>query len=325
MIEHPDLRALRGDPALQRKAQDRLFAAVGAWQERDPAAEVLAEVKAFARARSLAECTALSALFEDGGMAAIEFASGFVEEVARTLSEAPLAQVPLRHFTDGSLSTLVLAREGPVTLTLVCTTAERLRGLAESETAQFPATECWEVFVAGRGRAELIERRPAPGGSHSIRRTPLSIEPGRTVCRDAQRQALHLLACDGNLVSLRLQRRKAGFAATDEIGLRDGAIVRRSAGDPLESRVELAMAILGRMGRADAAPHMAAIARESGSQALRWQALRECLSLDTLAGFTVLTEIARSPSDELAPAAGALRSQLVEAHPELDEVVPCPA
>ncbi|GGC24572.1 hypothetical protein GCM10011371_10270 [Novosphingobium marinum] len=70
---------------------------------------------------------------------------------------------------------------------------------------------------------------------------------------------------------------------------------------------------------------MAAIARESGSPALRWQALRECLSLDTLAGFTVLTEIARSPSDELAPAAGALRSQLVEAHPELDEVVPCPA
>ena len=85
------------------------------------------------------------------------------------------------------------------------------------------------------------------------------------------------------------------------------------------------MALLGRMDRADAAPLLAGIAQEQGSDALRWQALREALALDTLAGFQALTAIARSDDDALAPAAGTLRSQLVETYPQLAGVEPCPA
>ena len=80
------------------------------------------------------------------------------------------------------------------------------------------------------------------------------------------------------------------------------------------------MALLGRMGRTDAAPQLAGIACEPGSAALRWQALRECLSLDTATGFDALSEVARRADDELAAAAGALRSQLVEAYPQLKEL-----
>ena len=80
------------------------------------------------------------------------------------------------------------------------------------------------------------------------------------------------------------------------------------------------MALLGRMGRSDAAPAMATIACEQGGTALRWQALRECLSLDTATGFAALGEVARRPDDELAAAAGALRSQLIESYPQLREI-----
>jgi hypothetical protein len=85
------------------------------------------------------------------------------------------------------------------------------------------------------------------------------------------------------------------------------------------------LALLGRMGRKDAAPAMAAMAREAGPENLRWQALREALALDAGEGFRALSGVARAADDPLAMPAGALRAQLVEAHPELLalEASPC--
>jgi hypothetical protein len=71
------------------------------------------------------------------------------------------------------------------------------------------------------------------------------------------------------------------------------------------------------MKRREAAPAMARIAREKGPDSLRWEALREALALDTAQGFAALCAIARSPLDPLAGPAGALRAQLIEAHPRL--------
>jgi hypothetical protein len=77
------------------------------------------------------------------------------------------------------------------------------------------------------------------------------------------------------------------------------------------------LSLLGRMKRREAAPLMAAIAEEDGPDALRWEALREALALDTAAGFAALCRVARAPLDPLAEPAGALRAQLVKMHPEL--------
>ena len=85
------------------------------------------------------------------------------------------------------------------------------------------------------------------------------------------------------------------------------------------------LAMLGRMGRKDAAPHMAELACGEASPELRWQALRECLALDTQAGFGALSVIAARSDDALCGPAGALRAQLIEAHPQLQELEPCPA
>lgn len=93
------------------------------------------------------------------------------------------------------------------------------------------------------------------------------------------------------------------------------------------SRHEMMVALLGRMGRTEAAPEMAAMESEPGDDSLRWQALRECLALDTETGFRALCAVAGAAADPLAAAAGALRAQLVEAHPQLLalEDVPCRA
>ena len=71
------------------------------------------------------------------------------------------------------------------------------------------------------------------------------------------------------------------------------------------------------LNEVEAAPTMAAMAREAGPDGLRWQALREALALDTAEGFRALCHVARASDDPLAMPAGALRAQLVEAHPEL--------
>ena len=127
------------------------------------------------------------------------------------------------------------------------------------------------------------------------------------------------------LVTLRLQRRRAEDGPTREYALADGRLLHLAASNPRDSRLELMMALAGRMERGDAAAPIAALARGEGSTALRWQALRECLALDTLTGFQTLTAIATSPGDPLAATAGALRAQLIETYPQLRQVDLCPA
>jgi hypothetical protein len=139
---------------------------------------------------------------------------------------------------------------------------------------------------------------------------------------DLRAEALQVLAVERPLVALRLQRSPRDPEPSCEYDLATGALLRQAAGDARTSRHEIALALLGRMGRTEAAPVMAAIAREPGDAALRWQALRECLALDTAVGFVALCRIACNPDDPLAEPAEHLRRQLLETHPELRLIAP---
>ena len=172
-------------------------------------------------------------------------------------------------------------------------------------------------MLAGTADAELVECRTRKEDGAELRHLRTTLEPGKVICRDASRQALVLREVQGRLVSLRLQRRHERAGITREYALEDGRLLHQSAGNPRDSRIELMMAALGRMGRTDAAPIMAEIARGDGAEALRWQALRECLALDTLVGFTALSNIASNPADALSAPAEGLRGQLVSAYPQL--------
>ncbi|MCB2058962.1 MAG: hypothetical protein R3E09_03780 [Novosphingobium sp.] len=325
MIVHPVLRALRRDDSPQRDAQEQLHRSITRWRETPRIAEVFADIESFAEGRPIAECSALAALFDGSNPAASELALGFASGTAAALSRLPLGHVRLRHFTDGVLSTLLLARSGNVTLTLVALDGDGLRAKPAPVTVDFSPSEMWEHVLAGSAHAELIERCSSDANGAKLGRQAVDLGSGRVVRRDAERQALHIREVAGCLVSLRLQRRRMLAGVTCEYRLDDGKLVHQAAGNPRDSRLELMMALLGRMGRTDAAPQLAEIARERGSDALRWQALREALALDTLTGFRTLTEIAGSEDDGLAPAAAALHAQLIKAHPQLGEIDLCPA
>jgi hypothetical protein len=148
---------------------------------------------------------------------------------------------------------------------------------------------------------------------------------GSVAHRNGRDMAQIFIRVPGIAVLLKLQRLDGSGALSCEYALDDGRLVHQAAGTPRDSRLELTAALLGRMGRSDAAPLLAAMAEEAGSPHLRWQALRECLGLDSGTGFAALTAIARRSEDPLAVPAGALRAQLLEAYPQLAEVPACPA
>ena len=311
--------ALRSDPAPQRAAQAAIGAARDLWQARPQTAGMLADLAAFGTSRALAECAALSELFDDMDPAAPRLAAAFCADLGTALAAQPLAHVPLRHFTDGTISTLLLAQRGPVTLSLVAIDGAGLARTPAPLSVSFSPCEQWEHILAGSARADLIDCRPPGAPQARLHAKAIALTAGKIVARDCSRQALVLRQIDGCLVSLRMQRRRPGSAPTREYELASGAMIHQASGNPRDSRFELMFALLGRMGRTDAAALLAEIACEPGGEGMRWQALRECLALDSGTGLRALSAVAGQATDPLAAPAAALCAQLLAQHPQLGE------
>ena len=315
----PAIAALRRDRALQRRAQSDMVAACDAWRTTAATGQVLAELERYGEGASLAQCAALRALFTDA-----ESAPRLVAALNRAFCDAlarePLGHPPFRHGYDRGASTLLLARHGRAQLVLHACEP----GVRSFDVVSFSDGERREAVLAGKARARIVRARES---SARFALQPVAFEPGLRLALDLREEALQVLAIERRLVSLRLHRFASMPAPTREYSLSSGAFLRQSAGEIRASRQEAMLALLGRMRCADAVPVMAAIAREPGDASLRWQALRECLALDTAAGFAALSELAAARSDALAAPAAALRAQLLEAHPELAglAIVPCPA
>lgn len=325
-----ELRAMLADPAALRRAQDRHTAAFAAWQAHPAAAPVLTDFAAYGAGAPLAALPALAGLFAQSASA--DFIGALLAHMLPALAAAPMGQVPLRHAAARGHAALLLAREGDAALNLVAFDGAVLARAPRAPTVAFAPGEEWDAVVAGTGTARLIRRISGPSGTR-LCCDDVELAPGTALGRDGEREALVVdVALPGGgrsgppqgLVMLRLQRRAPGTIPTREYDLASGELVHQADATPRESRHNVAIALLGAMRRTAAAPTLAEIALEvERGEAVRWNALRECLGLDTAAGFRTLCTIARAPHDPLAHVAGALRAQLVEQHPVLAEIDPC--
>ena len=321
MEMRPEITALQADPGRQVCAQQGLTTALAAWQVQPRVAGVLDCFSRYAKGAALPEAAELAALFSEDSALARSRAAPLVSAFARALVLEPFGIVPLRHFTDGVMSSLILAREGEAMLTLVAIDGPGLARRPAPRSVCFAPAEEWEVVIAGSGKGRLVERSGERIIAHD-----LELAPGLALGREAGREALLFDQVDSALLMLRLQRRHDLMQPKREYALEGGALLHQASATPLESRQEIAVALLGRMGRKDSAPLLSEIARdESLGDSLRWQALRECLAMDTRAGFWTLTSIARAGADPLAVPAGSLRAQLLESYPQLAEVELCHA
>ena len=317
-IDHT-IRALRGSEASQRHANRALEKARAGWDAGAEGAAILADLDRYAAGCPIRDCDALSSLFAGSGPDAI--IPDLMARYLTVLATEPLGQIPLRHAANGKLTSLLLAASGRVQLSLVAYEPQSNR----LETATFTGGERHECVLAGSARAVLATLATATGEPMTCQE--LTLKPGVTLAYDGSRQALLIRHAPARTVSLRLVRPLAADAQpTREYRLADGALVRQSAGDPVASRREMMASLLTALAPDKAAPLLAEQARR-GPDHQRWQALRECLSVDTARGFAVLGAIAADTQDSLAAPAAQLKAQLLRQHPALAqlEVEPCPA
>lgn len=317
------LRALREDPLAQRQAQIAMELAATSWRDAEGLREIEQELARFSSGAELATCKRIAHLMSDHSTARA-FAGGLCEGMSAALARHPLGHVPFRHQSGAGTAMLQIAQSGSAVLVLV--NYDEAAAAPLPTTASFSDVERHEMVLAG-----AADLRIATILEESCDRAAIDCEP----CRIVEGETLYLTPdiariaerIHGHMTILRVARSPARPKPSRVFSLADGALVHRAAGDRGESRREMAMAVLGRMGRIDAAPVLAELTRE-GSDNARWQALRECLALDTATGFAALTKISIDLEDALAAQAGALRAQLLEAYPQLAEIdgrEPCPA
>lgn len=310
----PALRALRSDDAPQREAQAQMARAAERWRECSGRRELGEAMRAYGAGEPLGRCGPLFSLFTQDGQA-LRLVTDFVAHFLTVLSDAPLGQIPSRYAQTGSVSTLLLARQGRAMLSLVTFDGATLAIRPPAQSVTFADGERHEAILAGAGEARMIHHVPTRPG---FAVTPMRLASGNRFSLDTGGESLLVDSVEGRLVTLRLLRTPERPGPTREYSLASGELVHQAAGDVRDSCRELMVALLGRMGRADAAPGMAELARDpTEPDHLRWQALREALALDTATGFAALCTIARDADDGLVAAAGAMRAQLIELHPVL--------
>lgn len=313
----PALRALRSDEAPQREAQAQMAQAAQRWRESPGRRELGDAMRAFGAGEQLGQCGPLLDLFASDGPALLLVAD-FVAHFVSVLRDAPLGQIPSRYAQTGSVSTLLLARQGRAMLSLVSFDGAMLATRPPVQNVSFADGERHEAVLAGSARARIIRHGEADTTHSSLSVVPMPLAKGCRFSLDTGRENLLVDAVDGRLVTLRLLRTPERPRPTREYALSSGERVHQAAGDVTDSCRELMVALLGRMGCANAAPGMVDLACNSAEpDHLRWQAVREALALDTATGFAALCTVARDADDTLAAAAGALRAQLIELHPVL--------
>ncbi len=309
----PGLQTLRADPSVQQRAQEAVEQARTAWLARPEIGHLRRDLARYGAGKALDELPALGELMRSREKAAA-LAEGLASAMCAVLSRQPFAQIPLRHNYSDRLALVHVLREARSILSLVLYEPGERQPAA---TACFGSGERHELCLAGQALTRLVSLGDADRGSRSVSIERGTMTPGeRTSFDNARETKLVDSVARGGMVQLRLSRAIENPPPAREYRLSDGALVHQAAGDRGESRRELAMALLGRMERGDAVPAMQDLANR-GPPHLRWQALRECLALDTCRGFASLCAIAADPADELSTAAASLRTQLVAVHPQL--------
>lgn len=320
----PALAGLRRDPAPQQRAQAALERARDRWRTSSPVAALLDGLRDYGAGAELAACPVLKRALGDLAFAR-GLVGGLVSEFAARLIEHPLGHVPLRHQYAQGLAVLQLAQAGGATLSLLCYEARR-RDAALAETVCFAGGDRHELCLAGAAEARFFEILREEPQRAALACEGRRIAPGDALAFSGPRHTKIVDLPLARMVMLRVSRSDPVPTPAREYRIAGGEIVHRASGDHAESRDEVAAALLGAMGRADAAPVLAGIACGQASDHLRWQALRQALALDSATGFAALATIARDPADALAPPAGALHASLIERHPALAAwSEPCPA
>lgn len=319
----PELSPLRSSPQPMRAAQAVLEQARDEWIGQVAEGRLVPELALYASGEALASLPALSHLMTNLA-AAQAMADSLTAAMIPAIRSEPFALVPFRHQSTRYHCILELARSGSAALSLM---VYWRRGAGCSETVCFTSGERHEMCLRGNAGAREVGLAASDGAVATLTDRAFTITSGWSARYDNACATKLVAQVASPMVILRLARDAPCPRPAREYRIADGALVHQSAADRIDSRREMALAVLGSMGRRDALPAMRVTAR-TGPPHVRWEAVRQMLALDTVTGFEALCAIAGDPADELSAPAQQLRSALIRSYPalaEVREVAPCPA
>ena len=305
MFVRDELKALRGDDREARTHRVAMEEALEDCRREPRLAAVLEELLRYGEGGDFAHCPALVALFEHTG-AARDLLRPLIGRLTDLHRAYPLAQLAFRHRSQAGAHVLQIAARGHATLSLVLQDQD---AGAEHIIATFADADQREVVLTGKANACLFEIVAEERDRVILNSVRTELQSGARMKCTGPRQSRLIKPSHDSLLTLRLARAAGSPGPTRRVDVRSGRIVHRASGNTTDSRAELAMLLLGRMGRNDALPVLAARTRTGDAQ-LRWQALRQCLALDAATGLPLLERIAKDHADPLYQAARALLAQL---------------
>ncbi len=283
---------------------------------------MLSELERFGAGAGLEQCPQLEKLFTECGEAE-RLMSLLSRHYCAALRDTPIGHPPFRTGFDGKASSTLLARSGRAQLMV----QTREPGFYGADAITLSDAARYDAVLAGKAEASIVRVRRAGEDRVYISAQSMPLTGEERIALDRSSETLVVERVEQRLVSLQLMRDAADPDPKRTYDLETGKLVNQSAASVAISRQEAMIALLGRMRRSDVAPELARIALAEKDVSLRWQALRECIALDSECGFCTLARIARTGDDSLAAAAGALRAQLLETYPEFVrlEAEKCPA
>lgn len=298
-------------------AQPLTDAALARWREAHEIAPVLAGLQPFDAGAALGDVPALACLFEKAGATAA-LTQSLIGALTPALAAEPLAQLPLGHSASPAIARIRLATYGRSSLTLA---AHAPRAQTMPATALFEDGVSHEIVIAGDGRA-LVHRFVG----ERLTSREVALAPGTWLSRCGAEDARQIIAAAQPLLVLQLTREAARALPSREIALANGKTVKTISGCKVTSQRMMALAVLGALRHQAGIPAIACLARDQASaRDLRWEALRQCLALDSRTGLTVLAALAGDKDDTLATPAAALQRQLQAARPDLAVFIAEPA
>ncbi|KPF64826.1 hypothetical protein IP79_00895 [Porphyrobacter sp. AAP60] len=250
--------------------------------------------------------------------AARAFADALITPFLAALRAEPLAQLPLGHSSAPGMARLRMATHGRAGVTLLAI-APRARAMPVS--VLFEDCEAHEIILAGECEA-AVHRREAGGLVSEVQ----LCSAGTRFNRKGPDAARQIIAVARPLLVLQLTREPDHPQPSQEIATADGALLKVISASKASSQHMMALGVLGALEHHAALHPIARLAKDAAADRdVRWEAMRQCLALDTGEGLAVLAALARDPGDALQAAACALQRQLLAAHPDLAAMMEEPA
>jgi hypothetical protein len=313
MQVHPDIVRLRSESALQ----PRTDAAVEQWRSTRSAIAAMEDLAQIHQGAALEDLPFLVRLMRDHA-AARAFAEALITPFLAALRAEPLANLSLGHSSAPGMARLRIAAHGRAGLTLLAISP---RARAMPASVLFEDCEAHEIIIAGAGEA-LLHRREAAG----LVTEAQDCAPGTRFNRKGPDAARQITAVTRPLLVLQLTREPDHPQPSEEIGVVGGALLKVISASKASSQQMMALAVLGALEHRGAMHPMAQLAKDvAADRDVRWEAVRQCLVLDTGEGLAVLAALACDPGDALHAPANALQRQLLAAHPNLAAIMEEPA